>query len=74
MTFPVFGMKIREQPEQDVRRSLRKAQVCGPVVESSKDGLDLGVLVTLQTNNISCIWDGDKGVGCEEEEVGGGWG
>ena len=44
------------------------------MIESSEDGLDLGVLVTLQTNNISCIWDDDKGAGCEEEEVGGEWG
>lgn len=40
------------------------------MIESSEDDLDLDTPVTLQTNDISCIWDEDKGAawaGCEEE-------
>jgi transcription elongation factor SPT6 len=38
------------------------------VVESSEDDLDIRGPATLRTNDISRIWDDDKGAGGREEE------
>jgi transcription elongation factor SPT6 len=38
------------------------------VVESSEDDLDIGGLTASRTNDISRIWDDDKGAGGREDE------